>query len=297
MNLKHTGLIGLLGSLSLWFFAVELRSVAQAPASAGQDEKKAAETLQGKSASGLGAKAQADAVVDAKTAEALQVQKRADEFIHLISSAAPGFNRTIKNKPFSAEVVSETVRTLEDGNRIVRRNAIKQYRDRDGRTRREQTLEALGPSVPVASRQLIILHDPVKGVNYIIDPEAKVTRRFSVQASTGMGNAKPQLGSSTGMPSDIRIEELGTRMIEGLECTGSRSTMSIPAGRFGNESPVVAVTETWVSAEIEAVVESSSRDPRFGTTHYQLQHVQRSEPAPDLFIPPAHYKMELGGTR
>lgn len=297
MNLKHTCLIGLLGPLAFWLVVGELHSAAQTPASAGQDEKKAAETHQGELTKEPGAKAHAGAVVDAKTVEALQVQKRADEFIHLISSVAPGFNRIVKNKPFSAEAVTETVRTLEDGNRIVRRNVIKQYRDRDGRTRREQTLEALGPSVPVASRQLVFLYDPVKGVNYIIDPEAKVTRRFSAPASAGMGDAESQLGSKTGISSDVRIEELGTRMIEGLECTGARRTMSIPAGRFGNEGPVVAVTETWVSADIESVVESSSRDPRFGTIHYQLQRVQRSDPAPELFIPPTHYKIETGGTR
>ena len=59
--------------------------------------------------------------------------------------------KLVKDKPFAAEAVTETVQVLTDGNRIVRRNLTREYRDRSGRTRREQTIESLGPSSPVAS--------------------------------------------------------------------------------------------------------------------------------------------------
>src|SRR3954470_12310279 len=46
--------------------------------------------------------------------------------------------KTVKNAPYSAEAVTETIQTLGDGNRIVNRISSTLYRDSEGRTRREQ---------------------------------------------------------------------------------------------------------------------------------------------------------------
>src|SRR3954465_132620 len=51
--------------------------------------------------------------------------------------------RVVKNAPFSAEIVTETTQALPDGNRIKQSNTVKVYRDSDGRTRREQSLNNL----------------------------------------------------------------------------------------------------------------------------------------------------------
>ncbi|HSP67394.1 MAG TPA: hypothetical protein VLN48_06685, partial [Bryobacteraceae bacterium] len=45
----------------------------------------------------------------------------------------------VKGAPYSAEAVNETIQMLADGNRIVRRTTAMQYRDNDGRERREET--------------------------------------------------------------------------------------------------------------------------------------------------------------
>ena len=55
-----------------------------------------------------------------------------------------GSSSVVKNAPYSAEAVTETVQTLADGNRIVRKNSVAQYRDGEGRTRREFDLQSLG---------------------------------------------------------------------------------------------------------------------------------------------------------
>ena len=52
--------------------------------------------------------------------------------------------KTVKNAPYSAEAVTETIQTLGDGNRIVNRISSLLYRDSEGRTRREQSLKGLG---------------------------------------------------------------------------------------------------------------------------------------------------------
>ncbi len=90
---------------------------------------------------------------------------------------------------------------------------------------------------------------------------------------------------------NIEKEDLGTRNIEGVDCTGTRRTTTIPAGAIGNEKPISIVTETWFAPAIGAVVLSTSDDPRFGKTTYQLTHVQLTEPQHSLFEPPADFKV------
>jgi ABC-type transporter MlaC component len=46
-------------------------------------------------------------------------------------------NKSVKNSPFSADAVSESVQTLADGNRIVRNSTSKLYRNSEGRFRQE----------------------------------------------------------------------------------------------------------------------------------------------------------------
>jgi hypothetical protein len=90
---------------------------------------------------------------------------------------------------------------------------------------------------------------------------------------------------------EVAKEELGTRNIEGVDCNGTRQTITIPASAIGNEKPISIVTETWFAPSIAAVVESTSDDPRYGKTTYQLKKVQLSEPSRTLFEPPADFKI------
>jgi hypothetical protein len=92
---------------------------------------------------------------------------------------------------------------------------------------------------------------------------------------------------------DVVKEDLGSKNIEGVDCTGTRQTITIPAGQVGNEQPIAIVTETWFSPAIGAVVESTSDDPRYGKTTYKLANVQLSEPARSLFEPPANFKVNV----
>jgi hypothetical protein len=229
--------------------------------------------------------------------DALQIQKRADEYLHIISAGAPGFDRTVSGKPFSATAVTETTRVLEDGHRISRRNLMKQYRDRQGRTRREQTLEALGPSTPVAPKEMIFIFDPVLHVSFVIDPEAKVARKFTSPQGSSTAQLAPFSNQAQDNPSSlsplVRVEDLGTRSVGGLQCSGTRTTTTLPTGLIGNDAPIVTVRETWFSPDIDAVVQSKTVDPRFGTTEYHLTDIKRFDISPDLFRVPASFKVEL----
>ncbi|MBA2646385.1 MAG: hypothetical protein H0U81_06255 [Pyrinomonadaceae bacterium] len=96
-----------------------------------------------------------------------------------ISSEMNFGGKVVKNAPYSAQSVSETVQALGDGNRIVRKNTAAVYRDGEGRTRRDQTLGAIGPFAAAGDPpQTFFINDPVAGVNYILDPRSRTARKL-----------------------------------------------------------------------------------------------------------------------
>ena len=101
-------------------------------------------------------------------------------FVFLSSEMSFG-GKLVKGAPYSAEAVTETVQSLADGNRIVRKNTAQVYRDSEGRTRREQTLGNLGPFSPAGEApQTVFINDPVTGVNYILDPRSRSARKLTM---------------------------------------------------------------------------------------------------------------------
>ncbi len=91
---------------------------------------------------------------------------------------------------------------------------------------------------------------------------------------------------------EVNRESLGTQTIEGVQAEGTRITFTIPAGKIGNERPIVTVNERWYSPELQAVVMSKNLDPRSGDTIYRLTNISRSEPGASLFQVPADYTIK-----
>jgi len=92
-------------------------------------------------------------------------------------SVVPG--GVVKDKPYSAESVTESTQVLADGNRITHGNQSRFYRDSQGRTRREQTVGTLGAfQSSSAAITMITIGDPVAGVTYFLDPSAHTARKL-----------------------------------------------------------------------------------------------------------------------
>jgi hypothetical protein len=111
-------------------------------------------------------------------------------FVFFASESFGG--KVVKGAPYSAETVTETIQTLADGNRIINRITSSVYRDSEGRTRREQTLKALGifggGEEPL---QTIFINDPVAGVTYALDNRSHTARksvpfRFELEGKAGV---------------------------------------------------------------------------------------------------------------
>lgn len=101
---------------------------------------------------------------------------------------ASSINKVVKNSPFSAEGVSESVQVLPDGNKITRTTTTKMYRDGDGRFRREGSGGASSGAIVSGGflpsfglHDTISIYDPVEAVRYILTPSAKTARRFGNQ--------------------------------------------------------------------------------------------------------------------
>ncbi|HZS07888.1 MAG TPA: hypothetical protein VFD58_23850 [Blastocatellia bacterium] len=86
--------------------------------------------------------------------------------------------RVVKGAPYSATATTEHIQTLSDGNQIIRRNQSKLYRDGEGRTRIEQTLETIGRwAADGEARQGIFINDPVAGVSWSLDPRTHTAHK------------------------------------------------------------------------------------------------------------------------
>ena len=222
--------------------------------------------------------------------------RQRDDVMRLVGASV----KLVKDKPFTAEAVTESVQVLPDGNRIVRRNQTNYFRDSSGRTRREQTLGGLGSQSMSGPMQTIFIYDPVAKVDYVVDPDSKHARRVVISkmdyADGGM-RSEIRINTLPGSDKtrDVKEETLPNKTIEGLNCTGKRTTVTIPAGQIGNEKPITIVQETWYSPDIEAVVQSTTSDSRSGTTSYKLTNVKRVEPPAEKFEVPSDYSVSGPG--
>lgn len=197
--------------------------------------------------------------------------------------------KIVKGAPYSAVIETEMIQTLGDGSKITRKTTGQAFRDSEGRTRREQTLQNIGPFTDIktdggVTPVTVFINDPVANVNFMLDPQRRTVRKMAFRA----GGPPPPSPMRREAP-EARIESLGKQTIEGVEAEGTRTIVTIPAGQIGNERALDIVSERWYSTALQEVVLSKYRDPRFGEHTYRLKNINRSEPAHSLFEAPADY--------
>ncbi len=223
------------------------------------------------------------------------------------------------------------MQSLADGNRIVHRQTVHLYRDSKGRTRREETLAAIGPwAASGAPPTMITIQDPVSGVSYFLDPQRKTAAKLpampmgkGVMVTRSMVGGEPAMDRVDGPPAgatfvssggegkdvvfgfhtafedkglrpEEKSESLEKETIAGVPADGTRTTATIPANTMGNERPLDIVREKWYSPELQIVLRSKQSDPRFGETTYEVTRLDKGEPAPSIFEIPADYKFIKG---
>lgn len=254
-----------------------------------------------------------------------------------VQARMPLETRTVKSAPYSAEVVTDHMQQLADGNRIVEHSSGRVYRDREGRVRREEDRPSGHPAISI--------FDPVSGVSYSLDPERRIAWKSSAQVGFALMNKLDAAKMEAGRIEELkrRVEQapeviemrkkveaehrtaetmtvetaggimtmrrssmggeqhkeeaLPARTIEGVRVEGRRMTTTIAAGAIGNEWPITIVSEEWTSPDLQVLVLTDRKDPRNGDSSYKLQGIQRGDPSPSLFQVPSDYEVRETGIR
>jgi TonB family protein len=229
---------------------------------------------------------------------------------------------TVKNAPFSGEMVCEGVQTLADGNRISNRMSFMIYRDREGRMRRETSFKIRDAgSGEYKEQKKIQVSDPFGGQNFWLDPQNRTAHKSTflllgpMKEIAGVRSFQPVEGGlvsnggaiatgnvcgprpirpvrGLGANAETKNESLGTQAIEDVEAEGTRITQTIPAGSIDNERPIEIIYERWFSQELQLDLLVKSVDPRSGEWTQQFISINRSDPDPSLFEIPPDYTVQ-----
>ena len=246
----------------------------------------------------------------------------------------------VKNAPFSADVITQYDRTLDNGGHIHRESRGKIYRDSQGRMRTESQASAV-QSVSDKSERITI-NDPLQQIIVYLNPRNKTatilhfggvgpTAPTSAKQKKPKQKSKITIGVIGGGPADdlgkppvpsgqasapsnasiptpgettssmdatifsnsagTTVVPLGTKTIEGVSATGTRTTRTINAGTMGNDRPIVSICDSWVSSDLKVTVLTETDDGQSGRSKMKLANIVRSEPNAALFQIPADYKV------
>jgi hypothetical protein len=121
--------------------------------------------------------ARAQALQAAEMAEMTHVYAQVDidelmfePSLAFVASEFGSAREIVKNAPYSAEAINETIQVLPDGNRIVKRRTTLLARDGYGRTRQEKKSDRGSSSV--------YIFDPIDGKSYALNTDRKVAVRI-----------------------------------------------------------------------------------------------------------------------
>jgi hypothetical protein len=256
-----------------------------------------------------------------------RAQKSGDN-VTMTYFAVSDMSKPVTGAPYTATAVTETTQVLADGNRIVNKTESQLARDGQGRTRRQETMNNLGPLATNAPN-VVVINDPVGKVSYVLDLNDKTARVIKTPAPGQEGGEPTPMalapmvkngagapgqatfqkrvliaGGATGAGVEQRVwvssaedgqaktESLGKQTIEGVTATGTRTSRTIPTGEIGNERPLEITSEAWTSPDLQILVLSKRTDPRIGETVYRLTNIQRGDPDPSLFQVPSGFTMK-----
>lgn len=209
-----------------------------------------------------------------------------------------------KSMPYSGKRVMTCEVVEPDGTVVKGKRTQLEWRDSEGRHRLEQ------PDVLDPDMILVTVVDPVKHIdwNFTIGKDVDKTAimsRYSARADSfeypttyqtlpgGSTNrrmmAMPLIHEGPG----FRYDELKSTYVNGVWCEGSRDSRWVRPGEGNNKSNhnELEVTDTWIAEDLFTEVRWKMDDPSLGKYRNDLIDIDRSEPDPALFGPPAGYRV------
>jgi len=185
----------------------------------------------------------------------------------------------VRRGPLSLVEVEEFTRKLPDGTSSTETRKSKIQRDALGRLR----IEWVGAGPSGESLHVIQIVDPAAGSMALLDDRTKIATRV-ITPKSFFGPGLPGVGEA--LPAGnwkATTENLGKRMIEGVEFEGTRTTET-----SDDHPALIAVEERWYSKDLGLIgMAEASRTNRKHSA--RIQELQRREPDPSLFAIPSDY--------
>ncbi len=164
-----------------------------------------------------------------------------------------GMATALKNAPFSADEVNESVQVLADGNRIVHNSTGKMYRNTEGRIRRESkggNAGSFGMSYSIAPSVSIV--DPVIRQKYELDSVLKTATIYDMNRGNRIAIAPQANGAdlkateatlaklrAEGKLTGVTDAKAAEELIIKLKAEGSLDNVQIIAGGQGIKTGIV----------------------------------------------------------
>lgn len=198
--------------------------------------------------------------------------------------------KVVTGEPYSGVRTTTFVQTLSSGGTINRTTTTNEARDSSGRFYR-QTVVTGGSG---SSRTMSSVFDPTNRTvtNWSSDKQQATVMQLPNFSGHRQGNATTENGQQRQFhhngPAPV-VTQLGSKTLDGVEVTGTRTTITFPAGSFGNSGAVTVTHERWVSQDLGVTVSETESDPRDGVRTTTLTNIQRTEPDAALFQVPQGY--------
>lgn len=207
----------------------------------------------------------------------------------------------LKGMPYSAARTITITKFGADGQTTIQTLRSLLWRDDEGRTSQEDISE-----IPmIGETRTINISDPIARVGYSWHEGDRIDKRANPlivshtpeswqevdiwpnSSSTVKLRTPPTADQIRSSDSNIKVEILQTKVLNGIYVEGQRVTRIIPAGTAGNGQSIAVTSEKWTSPELKLTIYSVQDDPRTGKTVLELTNIERSKPDPSLFKPPA----------
>ncbi|MGB7267147.1 MAG: lysozyme inhibitor LprI family protein [Terracidiphilus sp.] len=198
----------------------------------------------------------------------------------------------VTGQPFHTKIAVTIHHVLPDGTVVDQKYYTLAARDADGREYREARDVIPADSdrdPPIVSTRV---YNPKTSLITTCTPDQRICRRMTFDPT--QHPVDEPVGPSSDGKSVLTRENLGTKMMDGVQVVGTRETRTFNPGAFGNDKPVVVTKEIWYSPQLQFNLSVTRLDPRNGTQKLDVTELKLGDPGAEWFTTPDGYRFVMG---
>jgi len=193
------------------------------------------------------------------------------------------------NAPFTATLHTEWIRSLPGSGTMTVENNRRIARDSSGRIYQERWILVPKNGKYKSQMNAIQISNPIEHIAYTcMMDDKKICRMVTYTSSASSVNniygiQGPPPGPLADHSSYSTREDLGHQTFVGVDTVGTKETVTVKPGTFGNDQEVIMSREYWYASELGVNLVSKRSDPRSGTQEFTITELNRAEPDGTLF--------------